>query len=179
MTHEEFVDLAGQTARNAQGLRPLAGHVRQLYGVIRALQHDDNALLYIAEVIQKARNDKSDAFDFMNRVKSYHHRDRKAVGDPCVVRGIRRHTPAPTTSPVTEGTVSPTITTPSRAEGEVIAEIVGERAEVGPALSDPSVTSLAAGGPTPSAVPRNGDDLGALTAALHSRPGRRRIVSSG
>tara|TARA_R100000365_G_C2740800_1_gene69511 strand:- start:502 stop:1041 length:540 start_codon:yes stop_codon:yes gene_type:complete len=179
VTHEEFVGLACQTARNAQGLRPLAAHVRQLYGVIRALQKDDNAFLYIAEVIQKARNDKSDAFDFMNRVKSYHHRDRKAVGDPCVVRGIRRHGPALTTSPVTEGTVRSPIAPPSRAEGDAKAEIVGERARVGPALSEPSVIPPAAGGPAPSAGPHHRDDLGALTAALHSRPGRRRIVSGG
>jgi hypothetical protein len=82
--HDRFVALAKKAAINAQGKPSLAAHVRRLYGAIRELQQDDNSFFYIAEVIQSAREDKTDAMAFMSRVKTYYHRDRQTLGDDLV-----------------------------------------------------------------------------------------------
>jgi hypothetical protein len=91
LKHERFVELAKERAYNERGaLRPLAAHVRRLYGAIRTLQEDDNSFWYIADIIQQARGDQIDPEDFMARVKTYYHRDRKALCDVPVTRGSRR-----------------------------------------------------------------------------------------
>ena len=182
MTHEEFVKLASEAGRNAQGLRPLAAHVRQLYEHIRTLQIEDNSFYYIAEVIQQARQDSTDAMGFMNRVKSYYHRDREAAGDPLVIRGRGRLAQEQGTTQTTNSmrAATPTLNRPAVALEE--AMVPKPMATENP---DREQTVGVDGNETPAPLAQRVEqtvvrrDLGALTSALHNRPGRRRVVSGG
>ena len=171
---EEFIELARRTAGNAQGLRPLARHVRKLYDAIRALQEDDNSFFYVADIIREARRDQTDPIEFMIRVKTYHHRDRTAKGDPLISRGMARRTEVVRESGVT-GEVAGSFAAPPKSP--VVAP------EPGP----PPVSRAADGEAATRAEflpPADGknearDYRPGLTAALHSRPGRRRTVPGG
>lgn len=182
VTHEEFQERARATARNAGGLRPLAAHIRRLYPLIRTLQSEDNSFYYIAEVVQMARGDKTDATQFMTRVKTYHHRDRVAAGDPLVHRGMpaasivaleqsdatqatsptARRTIAMPFSDSVEGRQSLSRTQPSELDNSART---GERAPPSVSANNPSRTL------TPP-------EHRSFAEALYARPGRRRLADA-
>lgn len=183
MTHEEFVMRAEQTARTAQGLRRLAAHVRRLYTAIRALQEDDNGFLYIGEVIQRARDDKTDTLAFATRVKTYYHRDRVALGDPLIPRGMpgriasASQIGAPLTSAPSSGHAGPAdpLAYPMPHPGhETIAyRFPGLDAGTNAARPGPVQVQSQTGQNGPKA------DGAAQTAALHARQRGRRVVPGG
>ncbi|MGV8855896.1 MAG: hypothetical protein ACOH2L_14765 [Devosia sp.] len=184
MNHEQFVKLANKTARNAQGMRPLACHVRRLYRTIRALQQDDNAFCYMAEVIQKARADKTDPLEFIDRVKTYYHRDRQAFGDALVKRGLHQRTNGSRASAITAETsedAERNALNPSTKEAGVA--VASDTALVVNTSREPNVSIIGEGPRAAGAFGHEEHDVrrdrGALTAALHHRPGRRRVISGG
>ncbi|WP_127143892.1 hypothetical protein [Pelagibacterium montanilacus] len=200
MTHDEFVARAQETARNAQGLRPLAGHVRRLYRDIRALQGDDNAFYYISEVIHAARGGDRDLSQTTERVKTYFHRYRKALGDPVVARGLdggtrvrraaldQRSTgtaPGSPSSPTRSVWAPDDPHAPHQSDGvEDRTDLRLEQAAPGvpesPLAHDPASSGLPS--PPKRAVPERTapehSDMAAL-AACYRRPGRRRLISGG
>lgn len=182
MTHEEFQEHARATARNAGGLRPLAAHIRRLYPLIRTLQSEDNSFYYIAEVVQMARGDKTDATQFMTRIKTYHHRDRVAAGDPLVHRGMpassiaaREERDATQAPPPTERR---TISMPSGDSMEGMESL----SRTGPSEPD---NSARPGQRVPSSAPTNHParsltppEHRSFAEALYARPGRRRLADA-
>lgn len=176
MTDEEFKDLAARTARNAQGLRSLAAHVRQLYVAIRTLQRDDNGFAYMAEIIQAARGDKRDAMEFVDRVKTYHHRDRSRMGDPVIERGMVRCAPyiAPEMERVANADAGNHDSPSHTMEGQGLPQ----KDQVPPPIGPQSLV----GANEKSALPISDFQMRHETSGkmpLYARPGQRRVVPGG
>lgn len=173
MKHKRFVKLAKEKARNQRGgKRTLAAHVRQLYSAIRELQEDDNAFAYIAEIIQDARADKTDEEAFMHRVKTYYHRDRKALNDPLVVRGPRRAMELARTNEVAAPVDRSAGGIPN---SPVMAEEPGGHQDAHPVMT--RLEESKAGIVLQRRNVSSSDDRSSLTAALR-RPGHRRVATS-
>lgn len=173
VTHDDFVKMAEEAAKNAQGLRPLANHVRQLHQAIRQLQVEDNSFFYIAEVIQQGRGDKTDAIDFMQRVKTYYHRDRKRAGYPLVNRGMALG------SPELAAKRSGNMTTPANGSASAARDIdktISSHSRPNDQVSSGDFPSIA---PNEQAKDDVAADMRALTTAVNNRHGRRRTVSGG
>jgi hypothetical protein len=172
MKHSEFVKLARGTARNAQGLRKLAPHVRLLYDAIRTLQDDDNAYLYMAEVLLLARGDKLDAQMIADRIRAYHFRDRAARGDAPVERGARKLTRIKPQGSLNQATTI-NIKQSEMELPPLTREAVVPTPQSTAQLSSPNalVDSLAA-------YPAD-HDRGALTRQLQQKQGRRKVVQGG
>ena len=179
MDHETFAKSAAATARNAQGIRPLAGQVRLLYDDIRKLQADDNSYFYIAEIIAASRGGVSDIDGLVGCIRVYHHRDRKVRGDKPIKRGSatqgRLDLPPPAPSPRQDSAIpAPAILSQDRP---FAPEILNTGANDG----DPSIpirlpeTKAAA----PSPQLGNDEDRAALTHALRQRGGRRIVADAG
>jgi hypothetical protein len=175
MKHSEFVKLAQGTARNAQGLRKLAPHVRLLYDAIRTLQDDDNAYLYMAEVLLLARGDKLDAQMIADRIRAYHFRDRAARGDAPVERGARKLTRIKLRQP--QGSLNQA-TTINIKQSETELPPLTREAVVPTTQSTAQLSSPNA--PVNSLVAYPADhDRGAITRQLHQKQGRRKVVQGG
>lgn len=82
ITHEHFRERATLERASAAGIRPLAHHVRALYAEIRALRADGVPFKYIATVLIDVRGQSSsDPIEVTEKLRVYHHRDRKMLGD--------------------------------------------------------------------------------------------------
>ena len=82
ITDEYFRERAAAERASAAGIRPLAHHVRALYVEIRTLREDGVGFKYIASVLIDARGQAScDPIDVTEKLRVYHHRDRKTLGD--------------------------------------------------------------------------------------------------
>lgn len=176
MNHERFVQLARETAFNDRGsLRRLAPHVRRLYAAIREVQEDENAFAYIAEVIQEARGDKTDAEAFMHRIKTYYHRDRKALGDDLVVRGYRRLLELRTKTKAAPGARLPSTTNELKEEAISSSRHGAGELEHSAPLARSHHANAASATRGQTVVP---EDRRSLTAALNRR-GHRRNAPGG
>lgn len=181
MEHEEFVARAEKTARNAAGVRSLARHVRLLYEDIRRLQGDDNAFLYMADVICKARKDRLDVAMMAERLRVYHHRDRKARGDKPIKRGLTpaSELPAQTATPENEKSGSDEVVGGASLDAPAASASDMLRPEQEAAHhSRPTITPLP-GNASPVDDQTEWAERRAITLGFTRRPGRRVVDGGG
>ncbi|KQN73479.1 hypothetical protein [Devosia sp. Leaf64] len=177
MTHEEFEKLAKATCRNAGGLVTLIDHVLRLYPALRKLQIEDNSFYYMAEVIKKARGDKTELENFKDRIKTYYHRLRREKGDPLIKRG----TELSATRQIGEDAARPFDHQSDNVSGAVA--LSASPAPEPSGSKEPNIAnahaSLEQGQPNTLALVKQPPDPPrqmSLTEALHSRTGRRRLA---
>lgn len=152
ITDEHFRERAAAERANAAGTRPLAHHVRALYEEIRALRADGVGYKYVAAVLIDVREQAScDPIDVTEKIRVYHHRDRKTLGD--TIPTLRPAGRAPTPL-ATIGQTTKVLDTPSS-----------------PAASMPTRSSDAPAGKTFS------EGLPDVSRAIHTRAARKRFVA--
>tara|TARA_R100000365_G_C2720540_1_gene53208 strand:- start:27 stop:500 length:474 start_codon:yes stop_codon:yes gene_type:complete len=152
ITDEYFRERAAAERASAAGIRPLAHHVRALYVEIRTLREDGVGFKYIASVLIDARGQAScDPIDVTEKLRVYHHRDRKTLGDavPALKPAGRGALPGP----------------------------VARHQDVRPAKANPTPVSNPTGGSVMPSSTSSTEGLSDVSRAIQARAARKRLVA--